>query len=105
MTTVEVLRAARERIEKGWCQGTYARRSDGTPADHADPGTVAWCASGALWNDASPCDLEVYADAAAVLESYLPRDLEIEDWNDAPGRDKAEVLNLFDKAIEETSCE
>lgn len=100
MNTVDVLRAARERIEKGWCQGDYARSKHGRVVDSDDPEAALWCASGALWAEVDLSQIDVYGHAQSLLERYVADDC-IEDWNDAPGRDKAEVLNLFDKAIEE----
>lgn len=50
MNTLEVLKAARERIAvpERWTQGAYARSADrwGVPA--VDPRAVCWCLAGAI---------------------------------------------------------
>lgn len=83
MSDVEGLRAARDLIEKGWCQNAFRRN---------DKGQYSYCALGA-------CE-EVF-----VNDTWLRKSLGrgpgqgIMTWNDAPGRSQAEVLELFDRAI------
>lgn len=90
---VEVLKAARERIERGWCQGTAAIFAN----DGLEP--TAWCAIGAIsWSTKTEGTCGLAVDA---LKSYI--DGPLSDWNDAEGRTQFDVLNLFDKAIGELS--
>lgn len=92
MTTVEILRRARERIARGWCQHVNARAADGREVEPSDR-AVEWCAVGAVWRDVDALlavervlQLRGFSDALWV-------------WNDQPGRTQAEVLALFDEAI------
>jgi hypothetical protein len=50
MTVVEILRAARERIEdpERWCRGAFAKTASGTPVEPWEPEAERWCAVGAV---------------------------------------------------------
>lgn len=50
MTTLEILKAARELIAKpgGWCQRAYARDSIRWPVSFESGGACAFCAEGAI---------------------------------------------------------
>lgn len=90
LDVTEVLKAARERIAKGWTQGMSTREDDhGTE--------IAWCASGAIKHavDEEGC---VGCVARRGLEQSIGGG-SIAGWNDAEGRTQAEVLAAFDKAI------
>ncbi len=78
---------ARERIEKkGWCQGAFHRGS-------------ASCMMGALgYTRKRGCPSGLHYMAGEQLRSFVGGDL-VPHWNDRPGRTKAEVLEVFDKAI------
>ena len=95
MTPTEILIAAREKIERGWAQGEYARAKNGNPIGYNAEKAVCWCSIGAIIavDDDDPTDRAVY-----TLSDIVGRD--ITEWNDAPGRTQAEVLAAFDKAIE-----
>lgn len=101
MTTLEILRAGRARIERGWCQGAFARDANGHDVLSRSPRARAWCTSGAVEFDSRPMSAGAFA-AHVALCAALPADW-IEDgaasWNDAPGRTQAEVLALYDAAI------
>ena len=95
MTTVEVLKAARAKIEQGWCQGSYARNAMNEKVLYRSVDACRWCAMGAIvslggvdWITAA----DVIKQANAI--EVIPK------WNDAPNRTQAEVLAAFDKAIE-----
>lgn len=49
MRTVDILRAAREKIARPehWTKGMYARATDGEYAAPRSPRAVCWCALGA----------------------------------------------------------
>ena len=86
MTTKEVLIAARANVKEGWTQGAYYR--DGK-----------CCAKGALY--LATTDARTLLRAQAVLERMLGWYLL--NWNDAPERTQADVIDLFDRAIEAQS--
>lgn len=97
MTTVEVLKAARAKIEQGWCQGDAAQNSDGELCGSQDLNASCWCCVGAIgavtaYNEQATPALKAIRDAIGTPG--------IAKWNDAKGRTQAEVLAAFDKAIE-----
>jgi hypothetical protein len=83
--TVTILRAARERIERGWCQGI---------------GSIghSFCALVALSTLFAPEDA-LDNEPLRLLRKAVGQERIIE-WNDAPGRTKADVLEAFSRAIE-----
>jgi hypothetical protein len=91
----EKLDEARKLIERGWCQGEYAFYAGEAIADDADI-TVdcdCYCAIGAL--------RAVCGDNFTAAHHYLARavgDSQTLDWNDAPERTQAEVIEAFRKA-------
>lgn len=106
MTPLESqLRAGRERIANGWTQGKSARTADGTSVSPESDIAASFCAMGALgaWypRDASA--------ALAALAGALPRQggapavTRLARFNDDPGTTQADVLALYDRAIEEAS--
>ena len=96
MTTLEVLKAARAKIEKGWTQGAMARDKNGVALSCSDQDAACWCVMGATM--AVTHDIPTTNAAIGFLRlavgDFAPR------WNDTPGRTQAEVLAAFDKAIE-----
>lgn len=97
-TPVEVLKEARRLlVEKGWCQGAYARNVFGKAALHWDERADSFCAKGAVYrvtglSDAGP--------AMKLLESCLPSGHDaIAPFNDQVGRNRDDVVDLFDRAI------
>lgn len=96
MTPLEVLRAARAKIEQGWTQHAPGRDANGDPVDIKR--ATCWCAIGACYA-ASPLEQLPADEAVAMLSSVVPNGL-ISIFNDAPGRTQAEVLEVFDRAVE-----
>jgi hypothetical protein len=95
MTTLDVLIAARAEVEKGWTQGR--------PCD--EHGNV--CAMGALTRvlgeelrtTISAAPAAVYdSDACYALEAVCP-DEWVQRFNDLPDTTQADVIALFDRAI------
>ncbi len=84
--TVTILRAARERIERGWCQ------NEGMDAD----GNV--CALVAL-GEQFTYGQDLFRSEPMRLLREAARSLCIPEWNDAPGRTKSDVLAAYDRAI------
>lgn len=105
MTTVELLKAARERVAKGWCQGWFAKDAAGEETLEELGDACAWCVRGAIYASAKHGEPESVSaemalhdtlkDSGAALSVVGP----LEEWNDAPGRTQAEVLDLFDRTI------
>lgn len=100
MKTIEVLKAARTKIELGWCQGAFCRNENGTDISASDLDSQReWCARGAILTSTDTAadgdDARKLLKLALSVESIHG----VSDWNDAPGRTQAEVLAAFDKAI------
>lgn len=89
MTTVEVLRVARARIDFGWVQGTKAVLSENT--NH--------CCVSATTGITDIPSIERRAERFVRAALDVKTDHELLAWNDRRGRTKDEVLALFDKAI------
>lgn len=101
-TTVEILTAAREllSVPERWTKGSPARTSDGTMTDARSEDAVCWCARGALQRVSDCCD-EVYASRAILRQAtgnYGFKDYVY--LNDLPKTTHADILSLFDRAIE-----
>jgi len=95
--------AAREVIaKKGWTQGYRARDVLGLEAipDHSN--AVCFCVLGAI-DHVQGGTVHYWYDEARALSAHLSVDdpAGLMWWNDAEGRTKEEVLQLYDKAIEE----
>jgi hypothetical protein len=103
-TVAEKLREARALIAKGWTQDAEARNAAGADIQDVDPAfedvePVCWCAAGAIfW----ATGIDEYSTAADVLVAAIGERTRhfIPQWNDAPERTQAEVLQAFDRAIE-----
>jgi hypothetical protein len=98
MTPVDVLKAARAKIEQGWTQGAFALDRERGVVPVNSPAAVCWCSLGAI----KFADHDLYSDSYFAAEKILGRasgNANIIPWNDAPGRTQAEVLEVFDHAI------
>jgi hypothetical protein len=106
MSAVDLLKSAKAKLEKGWCQGAGARDSDGCSVAMSGPNAVCWCLSGAMWATiaASPGEYGDKAEDAAWLALQRTVGISIVDWNDAPFREKSEVLKVMDLAIEKAGA-
>lgn len=76
---LRVLSGARQLVAAGWCQGAMYRGANGEPLPGWRPG-CSCCALGAV------------SFAFSLPTRCLP--------DRAPGRTQAEVVNLFDRAIQ-----
>lgn len=88
---VKCLRDARRLVAKGWCQ----HLGEDAYGNH--------CVMGAVGEVAGDTDTHVKAYRALANAIPLTRMgfyQGVAEYNDAPGRKKAEILALFDKAIE-----
>ncbi|HAK63408.1 MAG TPA: hypothetical protein DCO82_09245 [Alphaproteobacteria bacterium] len=102
-TVVETLLKARALLAEGkWCKGSYAVDRDGVECDVRGPSAVAWCALGAIWKFEP--DLSRQVDVEEYLKMVIPRAqrifLGVPILNDAPETTLADVLALYDRAIE-----
>lgn len=88
----DALSAARSLVVAGWCQGKAMKLTMEGPR---------YCAIGAL-SAATRCgyDRDLMDDCKAVLEASMPTRFTLVQFNDAPGRTQAEVVALFDRALE-----
>jgi hypothetical protein len=122
--TDEVLEGAKERLSFGWTQGTLAKTLDGERQGDPDEDSAAFCLLGALASAAAALGADVStlrraerlaADAISsgisvgestkvVRHSRAPRRFLIATWNDQPGRSKAEVIAVVERALEQRRC-
>lgn len=103
-TTLQVLIDARALIEKpkAWIKGVNATNKLGKGCTSSSEDAVCWCMDGALMRSAQSAHLyepgSAYWDAFYALNKLANGDFIA--WNDKPERKHAEVLAVFDKAIE-----
>jgi len=100
--TVELLKAARAKVEAGWTQGSAARDADGLKCGWSEGRACSFCAMGALWRVAGGAELP---EATGILERALDGvgawpGMSVISFNDSPYRLKEDVLKLYDVAIE-----
>lgn len=104
MTTLEILKAAREllAVPERWTTGVLARAHNGDEVTPSSYKAASWCMSGACLKSCMGNDSQfLYVIDALDLDTCIPI------WNDAPERTHAEVLARFDEAIaklEEKVC-
>lgn len=100
MTTLEVLTAARAKIEKGWSKGGSALLSDGRPTLVSDEEAEFFCMTGAI--HAVTCEPREARSALKALRWVCnagPRAGALETYNDAPATKKEDVVSAYDRAI------
>jgi len=113
MSIIEAASALLERVEErlrlGWCQGSSGRDAEGNPVRADSPKAVKWCLSGALALEGSlfvkehegdDTAYESYKIAACALTDETLDYGSRESYNDAAGRQLADVLLLVRCAIE-----
>jgi hypothetical protein len=96
VTVASALRAARAKIERGWCKNDYAVDEEGLSVLPTNPRATNFCAVGALRSLGLHIDLFIEAERA--LSSQIGWEVVV-DWNDKRGRTKQDVLDLYDQAI------
>ena len=102
-----LLKGAREAlVNKGWCQRATARDGNGDVVYPLANTATAFCAIGAI-HYAGGKGFDQYSKIAILSRRYLWKAIAartssqiIEDYNDAPGRTKEEVIEVFDAAIQ-----
>lgn len=113
MTALELLRDAREYVCRGWTQHAYARAENGEPtgtcAGECWDRPVCWCASGALRaalavaRRENPAERDCFIEADRALRLAVPPEVKLRSYvtfNDMPGTTQADIVALFDRAIE-----
>lgn len=102
MNVVEVLTEARRKIaEVGWCKGNFvARDEEGKICAYCAYGAISWSIPLEL---SQPVRVGVSEGAIGKLKEVLRAEHGFDDyiaeWNDAEGRTKEEVIDLFDEAL------
>lgn len=99
MTTLEILRAARELIAtpERWTQGAGSRDADGVARNFNEPSVTCRCLYMAV-SIAAGNYHQGQLDAFWALG--FREQSHVVGWNDAPERTHAEVMALFDAAIQ-----
>jgi hypothetical protein len=102
MKSSEALQAARKLIEKeeNWCQIDYAQNSKGVRISSLDPSARRFCAMGSIYR--------VAPQEAASLRKLLRDATQNGDEDIVSVNEKgshADVISVFDRAIELAECE
>ena len=96
---IDALVRARGLVERGWCQGWFARDADGYEVAAVSPQACRFCALGAI-RHATNVFVEGDNCIRLVLRAGGNEALgDLFTWNDAPERTQADVLALYDRAI------
>ena len=128
-TPLGILRAARDKIKAGWCQGAYFQDTNAADLDYeeyiGDIEVGAFCALGAIYgsvldhaDDEGCVEIDGIVYSKYSVEAMVPAGVQdavhavrdcaressahycdIPEWNDEDGRTKEEVLAAFDCAI------
>lgn len=110
-TTVEVLTRARGHVAEGWIQGDLFGYADGKQVTEypapLDTPPVSCCSIGGIRWAADELETSAHHARETLRESIrwfeglsTEQFVSIADWNDTEGRTQAEVLAVFDIAIE-----
>lgn len=99
-TTKEILVEARALIATPdrWTQHHQARNANGDLTSAMSAEAVCWCGWGAVWNVSFGADEDRIIAAEDALSKQTPS-LHFPGWQDHVGRNHAEVLEVFDRAI------
>ena len=108
MHVIDLIKRAREFVEKGWTQGVHARDADDQEVHPLASTACKWCANGALV--AAVCEMlpddrderhgRLKACQRALLqELHETRFHFLVTWNDSAETKHSQVLDLFDKTI------
>lgn len=102
MQPVEILRAARRLIEdpEHWARGAFARNQFGVSTGITSPTACSWCSIGALHKVSDNAEEAKVHLKLAISQLHPSLGGEIADFNDLHSITHAEVLAVFDKAIQ-----
>jgi hypothetical protein len=83
-----------------WTRHALARRAGGSSCAPTDPEAASWCLLGAraYISTSTAAKAAGYTAMLEVVFSLPPGFNRVADWNDAPNRTHAEVLDLLDRA-------
>ena len=101
---IAVLRVARQYLDQGWTQGSFARNALGEPVTYDDDDACQWCMAGAIAaaqrNMGKIVDIRECTRLIHNVLSEMGEDAPfIADYNDVPGRTAEEVRHVMDMAI------
>lgn len=103
MTTSELLKMMRSKIESGWTQGCSARTRDGFPVVPYAENACEWCLIGSMTAEKEyVMSYESRNKASGIIRELIANRNEKPDlalYNDAEGRTREQVLELIDEAI------
>ena len=104
MTTLQILKAARELISEPerWTKDAEARSPIGRSVRHESPNACRWCVLAAIWRAGGPPPPSGYGTGAigALLDAGGFGDsISLLDYNDDPNTTHADILALYDRAI------
>ena len=105
-TIKQRLSAARALIDQPekWTQGAFQRNARGLAVEPRC-GAVAYCAYGAIRETcAESQQFEIMSRLVNCINRHGGCCYELAPWNDAPERTYAEVMQAFDRAIEDASA-
>jgi len=98
--TKATLEHAASLIEKGWCQGAFAKDKNGKPVVAASPEAVAWCAAGAVMramHDKNTWHLS--GQIWGAIKSVIGTEQHFSAWGEEKGRQKTDILAVFAAAV------
>lgn len=102
MTTLQLLHAARAKIQLGWCQGQMAKNASGSAEFPRSERACSWCIVGAI-KAAKPDELLASNWLEHHALEYLGKVFGLGcfagAWNDTAGRTQADALDFYDRAI------
>lgn len=79
-------------IERGWCQGAYAKTCEGFSVPPLNRYAVAWCILGAV--HAAKLGQNEFINAMTTIAKQIGTN-DIHGWNDDPSRTQHEVLIML----------
>jgi hypothetical protein len=104
MTTAQTLRDAAALVDRGWCQGAFARNSTGHVVSWSGDTGVAFSLSGAILhaNILTRSDglLTHCGDFVRAVIDFPTPDFPLDSWNNTEGRTAHEVVAALLRAAE-----
>lgn len=102
MKPLTILKKARALLDNPakWCQGAFARAKNGNHIGPETKGAVQWCAVGAVRKVAGGPSADSIHEALHELNASIRGGDSIMVYNDGENRKHAQVLKVFDRAIE-----
>ncbi len=102
---IEVLVKAKAKLEKGWCQGTWAKDKNGKSCHPRSEYACSWCLGGSFQAIGDPNLLPEVGQAWEAVLGILKKRFQepgthgMIGWNDRTAKDQAEVVGIIDEAI------